>query len=753
MKTQSTKAQDRGRGKLRAVETRRLTFSVSDPLERYDIANARTYALGGDEYTVPANQYDALVRSMKQAGFSVRTVWELYRDLPAIPYHRVSGGFWYPRPDDDPARWYYLSPITRRWRRVPHEQNRLVVRNGWALCHFPIRQKWPEFYHLQPDRTLRECKTAGDFAIAQGYAGVLGTHSIPYWEDNEHLYALWPGYVIPKEHRTFLTQHLSPHAEPLKTEMGELCLWRVADRSLIERCLRDLRLKLNPWSPSHDWISTLSTIQSRSYSLFLKKNDNLPIFQDIIRRRAWHELEDDVLRHLLNHLGNAEYEGDHVASTMLRFLSEKLPVRIDWRNYPGNDISTYVLESSTVEYQGRETGDRYHRVVLPDLEIVAGWQTGILPDRKSNVEVTVSHWRVLPFLGRMRTSSTSKITEANATEADEYVLRRALCGVPKVEWSLAEIVSMDAFSIDMDPNHWQGHYDLMRYFMGWAEVVRPNPAECDTPSILLRDMLGFQFVLEISGLAHMEVPKPGNWIRFIARTSLAEHSLFPTPSFILAAPELLEHAEKSEALYMTLVAAVKYHFGVTLSQLRSFFAGTPLAGLEAQALDKMIERQDIVQFRQRYYYRYARATTDQVWTYVARGDDSVLPLPYHHLRGILHPLWVQASALHSGTEELLQTRNTAGVLVRNQDASELIDKAIAHITKNGVVYISGIGLQRGRLSSHIVDSLVSHFGADAVQVRRCDIAHEDEKARKHPWRKYLVIHPMTLLRHAMQDRR
>jgi hypothetical protein len=196
-----------------------------------------------------------------------------------------------------------------------------------------------------------------------------------------------------------------------------------------------------------------------------------------------------MLRQLLARLGKAEYGGDATAYRLLHFLSEKLSTCIEWRDYPNRDVFVYALESSRVEYLGRETGNRYYCLVLPDLEIVTGWQTFIMEDWEGEQRqaAVVSHWRVLPFLGRMRTSSATRATVAFATSEESKTVGRAIVGIPKVEWELADVVCIDAFSLDLDPGHWRGHHDLIRYFMGYGEVVRLNLAECDTPSLLMRD--------------------------------------------------------------------------------------------------------------------------------------------------------------------------------------------------------------------------------------------------------------------------
>jgi hypothetical protein len=737
------------RPKLRAIETRRLTFRVNEPLERHGVPRANQYALGGDEYGVPPDRYNSFVGAMKRSGFVVQTVWDIYNDLPYISYQRVSGGFWFPHPEDDPERWYYISPVTRRWRRIPNQRKRLAVRNGWALCHFPEGQRWPEFYYLEHGRSLEECKTRGDVAIKQGYAGVIGTQSVPFWEDEEHIFVLWPGYVLPKEHERFLTRHLSPYAKPLETALGEIWLWRVADRKLIEKSLRGLHLELHPWSPLDDWIPTLATILTRSYGQLLKKKSNLPLFQSIIRRRAWDEVEDEPLRQLLFRLGEAEYKGDATAYRLLRFLSEKLPVCIEWRTYPDQEMFAFALESSQVEYQGKDTGNRYYRLVLPELEVVTGWQTRIVQDWKGEKRqaAVISHWRVLPFLGRMRTSGATEVVVARATSNEVNQIGRAIVGIPRVEWELADVACMDAFSIDLDPGHWRGHHDLVRYFMGYGEVVRCNPVECDTPSLLMRDMLGFEFILEVSGLVPNEIPDPGDWARFIARSSLIEHDMVAMPRFTLVAPHQFTLVTKVEALRMTLLAAVKYHFGITVKEMSDFLADTPLNGLADKALAKLASQGDAVEAKQRYFYRYTNSTADQVREYAATREGDCLPLPFHLIIGILHPLWTRASYLRGEDDWMLQPpHRPPGIIVLEQDEVELINSATKLLEDEGAIYVSGIGFKRSKATGRVVDTIVRRFGEGILLVRRCDGVHKDEKGMEHPQRQYIVLYPLAMLK-------
>ncbi len=330
---------------------------------------------------------------------------------------------------------------------------------------------------------------------------------------------------------------------------------------------------------------------------------------------------------------------------------------------------------------------------------------------------------------------------------------RAIVGVPRVEWELAEIGCMDAFSIDLDPAHWRGHHDLMRYFMGYAEVVRRNPAESDTPSLLMRDMLGFNFVLENVDLHPEEMPQPGDWTRFIARSSLIDHDKVLKPTFAMCGSRHFTLVTEAEALYMTLLAIVKYHFGVSVDDMAKFLAETPLEGLGAKALSRMLREGDVVAHRGRYFYRYSEATAAQMKEYAGRPREDNLPLPYHHLRGILHPLWARASYLRAEDEFMIQPRERPPVvIVRREDVRDLAKTANRYLEQKGVVYLSGIGFRRSQKTGEVVNRLIEEFGAEILLVRRRDRIHLDDKEREHPQREYLVLHTASLLKQHLEGR-
>jgi len=573
--------------------------------------------------------------------------------------------------------------------------------------------------------------------------------------DDRHIYGLWPGYVLPKEHEQFLVERLSPHAEAIEAEIGKILLWRAADLTLVEKCLKGLRLELRPWSPSEDWVQTLSVILRHSYAQLLHKKSNLPRFQNTVRRRAWDEIEDETLRELLSQLGEAEYGGDITAFRVLRFLSEKLPSCIDWRDYPSHELFVFALESSRVTYRGRDTGNRYYRLVLPSLEIVVGWKTKIMTDWRAEHRqaAVVSHWRVLPFLGRMRTAPVSKIVVAWPTGEEIASVGRAIVGIPGVEWELAEVGCMDAFSIDLDPAHWRGHHDLMRYFMGYAQVVRHNPPECDTPGLLMRDMLGFDFVLEDIDFHPEEMPQPGDWTRFIARCSLMDHDKVLKPTFAMCSGRHFTLVSEAEALYMTLLAIVKYHFGISADNMARFLAGTPLEGLAAKALSRMLREGDVVAHRGLYFYRYSEATAAQMQEYARNPRKNSLPLPYHHLRGILHPLWARASYLRGEDEFMIQPRERPPlVIVRREGVGDLAKIASRYLEQKGAVCLSGIGFRRSQKTGEIVNRLFEEFAANMLLVRRRDRVHLDDRKGMHPHREYLVLLPASLLKHHLEGR-
>jgi hypothetical protein len=405
---------------LTAFEIRRLTFRSSATLA--PLLEGLDYReLGGGEIQVTDASYPRAVARLKAAKFQVTTVHDRRNDLPYIYRDRVNTPFRRIRVDDEVERWYYLSPNARRWRRAPSDQNYLVVRDGWALCHFPAHAR-REFFYLEGGKTINGCSIRGNEAILKGYAGVTGTLPIPIWEDARFLYAVWPGYVIPKEHETFLAEALSPLEQPLETEdMGTVWMWRQADRPLIEDVLRALRLELRSWSVAKDWIGTIATILTRAYRPYLAAWEGLGTFPEIVRCRAWEEISDEPLRKLLERLGQAEAEGNPQAAIILAYIAEKLPTVVHWREFTEGKIRGYVLDSSKVTWLGQQTGQHYYRLVLLDLGCVTGWKSRALPQWSGYARpvAEISHWRVLPYLGRMRTAPDAEIVPRVETEEEK----------------------------------------------------------------------------------------------------------------------------------------------------------------------------------------------------------------------------------------------------------------------------------------------------------------------------------------------
>lgn len=729
-----------------AVEIRRLTFRTSVPLERSGVRDVAFSPLGGDEYLVSPANYADLVRALRRVGYDVRTVSTLYNELPYIHYQLIRCGFWYRSQRDYPGSWYYLSPLTRRWQRLPTDGSHLVLRNGWCLCRFADRRR--SFYYLEQGKNLDECKCRGDTAILQAYGGMVGRLTVPYWEDNDFLYVLWPGYVIPKTHERFLTENLSPLESQLETKQGELWTWRKTDGQLIEDCLRGLHLELRKWSASDHWVPTLSAILKHSYRTHLSRQEGIDSFADMMWRRAWHEIDDHALRSMLEQLGNAEYQGDSTASRVLDYLSKRVATAIGWRDHPHETVFGLVLEASALSYGERRTESTYYRVAFPNLEIVTGWKTKILRDWPGSCLpcIVVSKWRVLPYLGRMRTAPQAKPVCALPEESDIESTCRALLAVPKIEWELTEKSSMDAFSLDYDPRSWHGYNDLVRCSAACAQVIAYDPAECDMPGLLLDDVLGFRFVLRTPGLSRQERPEIGEWVRYVGRVNLSDYGATPLPTFTLIDPHLLTPVHPGKALFCTLLAAVKYHFGITLAELRAFLEGSPLAEVTDEAMARLVDRDDILAVRGRYYYRYSMATSEQMTSYITRRQAEDFDLPFDVLRDLLHPLSPRAHYLHDNTEHPFSSLGHSwSVYVLKQSQVNLVETILQLLDAKGRAEISGRGARRSERASVVVDEVCGHFRLGELLVHRQENTFVSEDEKEIPQRAYTLLYPARIL--------
>lgn len=736
--------------KSTALEIRRLTFRSANSLFPL-LEGLEVQDLGGGEIRIVNDAaYSKVVSRLKNAGIQVKTVYDRRNDLPYIHRDRFNTPFRRERIQDDPAKWYYLSPNARRWRRVPHDENSLIVRDGWALCHFPAGSHH-EFYYLEGRKPILDCVTKGNIAILKGYAGVTGVLPVPIWEDQRFIYAIWPGYVIPKEHQNFLAEALSPLDQQLNTEeMETLWMWRQADRKLIEEVLRAMRLELRPAAISSDWVRTLSAILYRAYGQYLQKWEGLEQFPEIVRCRAWEEIEDDALRQILAKLSEEESKGNVQAHVILEYLVEKLPVAISWQDTSTDRIRVFVLESSEVTWHGQDTSQRYYRLVLPQFECVIGWKSRALPRWGGYARpiAEIGHWRILPYPGRMRTGRNPDITPLADNVADKEKVVRTLVGIPKVEWDLSQSGCIDAFGLDLEASHWKGALDFVRYWYGTGKVARRDPSECDQPGLLLRDITGFEFLLAAPELPPRQRPNVGDWVGFIASTSLIEQTSGPPlPTFALARPEMLNVLNESRMEELCVLAMIRYYFGITQDKLRDFFTNAISPETLERLLNNLNEANEVVRHKNRYYYRYNTATPETLRRYIETYDPVNLPLPLHNLRGILHPLSPVVSNLVDSNGQLFRAPTSAWeIRITSDDVDKWAQEAESSLRNQGYAIVSGRGPRRRIIALEAVKHVINRFDAGVISVGRLDSTFKDSDGHEHPQLDFTLIYPAQLLK-------
>lgn len=732
-----------------ALEVRRLTFRSAVPLLPI-LTGLDAQDLGGGEIKVDDSVYSKVLARLKNTGFRITTVHDRRHELPYIYRERCNTPFRRERIEDDAEKWYYLSPNARRWRRVPYDENAIIVRDGWALCHFPTGAR-REFFYLEKQESISNCIAKGNIAILKGYAGVTGTLSVPIWEDQRFIYAIWPGYVIPKEHENFLAEALSPLDQPLKVnEIEALWMWRQADRDLVEEVLRALRLELRPWSITNDWVRTLSAIFSRAYGQYLKDWEGLGRFPEIVRCRAWEEIGDESLRQILEKVSTEESKGNVTAHIILEYLAEKLPVAISWRENGGAKIRVFTLESSEVTWQGQDQEKKYYRFVVPQLECVIGWKSRALPwwGGYTRPMADISHWRILPHPGRMRTAPDAEVTPSKGTESDKKNVLRTLLGIPRVEWDLAQSHCIDAFLLDLEASHWKGALDFARYWYGGAKVVRRDPSESDQPSLLLRDITGFEFVLGAPQMRPSQRPKVGYWIEFVASTSLIEQtSNPPLPTFSLIRPEIARVVDENSVIKLCVFSLIRYHFGISATALNAYFSKfVSIEQLQNFTLN-LIEADDIILFKSRYYYRYNGVTSEEMKEYVETHEPLCLPLSIHKLRSIIHPLSPLVSNLVDSNGQLFRIPYSAPqIKVTNEDISECSQETDFYLRKVGYVIVSGRGVRRSVKALEVVKQAVERFDPGTVNVTRSVSTFIDPMGREHPQLDFKLIYPAQLLK-------
>ncbi len=634
--------------KNQIFEHRRYVLRSAQALETV-MPRLRPWMRSGQEYHIPPEFYSQVVSQLQHLGLNVTTISDQIRQLPFIEWTRHNTPFRRLTIPDSPERWRYLSPVYRRWLRVPSEGNMLIVRDGWTLQHFTANPVAGgpgsrEYYFLEDRKAIEGCRVLkGNESICKTYGGVTG-RSIPSWVEGSILCAFWPGYYLPPEYDEVLMTRLPIGEERVQTEFGGLVMWRASDRPLIERILRPLRLELREWNPEADWVKTIALTLTRSYGQYLQSQHGIEQFRDLVNRRSWSEVADERLRLLLTKLGEQADRDSCLARRILAYLTTRASWSLSSSDVGLDAIYGIMLEADDVLWAGKATDVTYYRVGLPELGLVISWKTELLEEWNNSQQqggLIGGHWRLLPVLGRLRTNKGTKPEARDLARRKRDMLWRALPGLPRVEWQLAEQGVFDAFTVDFDDKDWRGHNDLMRYSCCCAKVIRRSPAEYDGPALLMEDITGFRFVLETTELSREFIPPCGEWIYFLMRLSAHDLDLgLPNMGvFHLVSPRWLLLAREDTVHNQTVAAAVKYLYNPTVTELREFLTNTPLVHVLESILDRLLTSGELVQDGTLYYWHYPVLDDNGMKAYLAR-QKSPLATVLDRLRPTLHPLWV-----------------------------------------------------------------------------------------------------------------
>ena len=299
------------------VEVGRFRFRSHIDLAPH-LRDVRFEARPGGEYQIRPEDYTKVVRLLKvNPDFQLQTARDLQNNLGWLSYTEVRT-----RPQwlnvENPESWSFLSPVARRWRKCLANGSRILTRPGWALIHHKPGR--PDYFFFEEGKQLEECKLAGDKAIHRAYEGVLGSLPVPFWRNENLLFALWPGYVIPKKYEHFLTQTLSAFNAPLPTEEGEaIWSWFSEDLATLENVFKGLRLRLVAWDPGENWFNIASLIMRRAYT-YLRRREGADELSTLVRQRAWHQIEDEQLRETIKQLCMEEWKGVNAATALLSYI-------------------------------------------------------------------------------------------------------------------------------------------------------------------------------------------------------------------------------------------------------------------------------------------------------------------------------------------------------------------------------------------------------------------------------------------------
>jgi hypothetical protein len=260
-------------------------------------------------------------------------------------------------------------------------------------------------------------------------------------------------------------------------------------------------------------------------------------------------------------------------------------------------------------------------------------------------------------------------------------------------------------------------------------------------------MANFEFVLAAPGLPPGKRPDVTQWITFFARTSLIEQSSQPAlPIFALTRPELFKVVEEPTAISITILAFIRYHFGVIEKALYQFLPGTVRSDLVKSVLEQLTESGEVVLHKGRYYFRYNGVSVENLKRCLVAHDLGALSPSLEALGGLLHPMSPVASTLVDTDGRLLNpAKRPWEVRVKTEDLSRWVTEADARLREEGCVTVSGRGPRRREWALKVVQQVCGKFDAGLVYVRRRDSMFRDSEEREHPQSNFLLLYPMRML--------
>jgi hypothetical protein len=453
----------------------------------------------------------------------------------------------------------------------------------------------------------------------------------------------------------------------------QLWLWDETDLPLVRIVLGKLLLTLQPQpgdAPSALAFGEFLDVLAAGYEAALATEDGIDRFTQTVRTCDWEAFTGTKVVAPLAALMGRAFEGDRVARSLSDYLGDRFGMSYDWRE--AGTQRAFILSSGIREFGGRTEQTHEHLAVLPDQAAWVTIRTRTLTTERarSHPEVDITHYRVVPFLGRLRVTPGGRIEHAE-DESRALDAWRSVLSLPGLEEKLSPLQHPYAFSVSFLP--WvagetgaSAGVVLERVVGSVATTVSRSPSELDLPGLLCEDPLGTRFLLETHHLQPDNVPLPGDSIRFIARRT-QEAGRTGLPVYELVSPAVFGVVDEDEYWAAATTAIVKMHFSIQPERLG------PTSGERAGfGLSRALARGWISQVGQHLYYRYV-GLGDQdcrdLWA--NRSPQSSIGRIVERLRPRIHPLfgWVFGSS----AVRAMQLRTSGGPADQERQISAAID--------------------------------------------------------------------------------